>query len=129
MERPHFKVAHDPAGVTDQLWSVEDLVVLWEAYEQRRAEERRSAKREGKMVYLKSVLAGIAAVVIVAVASLFVGVAYLSLVYRRAGSGEIGWDPISLAKPGTWLLFVIAIFLAGFFLGVSSCHFKAAHNK
>jgi hypothetical protein len=26
------------AGVTDRLWSVEDLVVLWEAYEQRRAE-------------------------------------------------------------------------------------------
>lgn len=23
------------AGVTDRLWSVEDLVVLWEAYEQR----------------------------------------------------------------------------------------------
>jgi hypothetical protein len=26
------------AGVTDRLWSVEDLVVLWEVYEQRRAE-------------------------------------------------------------------------------------------
>jgi hypothetical protein len=26
------------AGVTDQLWSVEDLAALWEAYEQRRAE-------------------------------------------------------------------------------------------
>ena len=26
------------AGVTDRLWSVEDLVVLWESYEQRRAE-------------------------------------------------------------------------------------------
>jgi IS1 family transposase len=26
------------AGVTDRLWSVEDLVALWEAYEQRRAE-------------------------------------------------------------------------------------------
>lgn len=26
------------ARVTDRLWSVEDLVVLWEAYEQRRAE-------------------------------------------------------------------------------------------
>jgi len=29
------------AGVTDRLWSVEDLVALWEAYEQRRAERRR----------------------------------------------------------------------------------------
>jgi hypothetical protein len=26
------------AGVTDRLWSVEDLVALWEANEQRRAE-------------------------------------------------------------------------------------------
>jgi len=26
------------AGVTDRLWSVQDLVALWEAYEQRRAE-------------------------------------------------------------------------------------------
>jgi hypothetical protein len=26
------------AGVSDRLWSVEDLVSLWEAYEQRRAE-------------------------------------------------------------------------------------------
>jgi hypothetical protein len=26
------------AGVTDRLWSVEDLVALWEAYEQRRVE-------------------------------------------------------------------------------------------
>jgi hypothetical protein len=26
------------AGVTDQLWNVNDLVALWEAYEQRRAE-------------------------------------------------------------------------------------------
>jgi hypothetical protein len=25
-------------GVTDRLWSVKDLVALWEAYEQRRAE-------------------------------------------------------------------------------------------
>jgi len=26
------------AGVTDRLWSVEDLVALWESYEQQRAE-------------------------------------------------------------------------------------------
>jgi hypothetical protein len=28
------------ADVTDRLWSVEDLVALWEAYEQRRAERQ-----------------------------------------------------------------------------------------
>jgi hypothetical protein len=27
------------AGVTDRLWDVNDLVALWEAYEQRRAEK------------------------------------------------------------------------------------------
>jgi hypothetical protein len=31
------------AGVTDRLWSVEDLVALREAYEQRRAERVREA--------------------------------------------------------------------------------------
>jgi hypothetical protein len=31
----HFAMV---AGVTDRLWSVEDLVALWEAYEERRAE-------------------------------------------------------------------------------------------
>ena len=30
------------AGVTDRLWSVENLVALWEAYEQRRAERAAS---------------------------------------------------------------------------------------
>jgi hypothetical protein len=34
------------AGVTDRLWSVEDLVTLWEAYEQRRA-EREAWRLEG----------------------------------------------------------------------------------
>jgi hypothetical protein len=29
------------AGVTDRLWNVEDLVALWEVYEQRR--EKRAA--------------------------------------------------------------------------------------
>jgi hypothetical protein len=32
------------AGVTDQLWSVVDLVALWESYEQRGRKERRRRK-------------------------------------------------------------------------------------
>jgi len=34
------------ADVTDRLWSVEDLVTLWEAYEQRRRKGRHSARRK-----------------------------------------------------------------------------------
>jgi hypothetical protein len=33
------------AGVTDRLWSVEDLVALWEAYEQRRGGKTSSLRR------------------------------------------------------------------------------------
>jgi hypothetical protein len=34
----NFIKIHRTLRVTDRLWSVEDLVALWEAYEQRRAE-------------------------------------------------------------------------------------------
>jgi hypothetical protein len=44
------------------------------------------------MVYLKSVLAEIAALLVVAIASLFAILTYLSIIYRRAGSVAIGWD-------------------------------------
>jgi hypothetical protein len=34
------------AGVTNQLWDVDDLVALWESYEQRRRrKERRNSDR------------------------------------------------------------------------------------
>jgi len=69
------------------------------------------------MVILKSVLAGIAAVVLLAITSLFVMGVYLWI--RRppdtgADLGAVGWDPISLTKPATWLV-VVGIFLPGFF--------------
>jgi hypothetical protein len=34
------------AGVTDRLWGVKDLVALWEAYEQRRRNERREQRSD-----------------------------------------------------------------------------------
>ena len=68
------------------------------------------------MVFLKSILAGSAAVVVAVIASLIVMGVYL-WIHRPADtgadSGAVGWDPISLTKPGIWLL-VIAIFLVGF---------------
>ena len=65
------------------------------------------------MVYFKSVLAGIAAVVIAAFVYLFGMGAYYCIVYRPAGNEAIGWDPTSLLNLGTWVI-VIGIFLAGF---------------
>jgi hypothetical protein len=65
------------------------------------------------MIYVKSFLAGIAAVVIAAFAFLFGMGAYYWIVYRPIGNEAIGWDPISLANPVTWVT-VIGIFLAGF---------------
>jgi uncharacterized BrkB/YihY/UPF0761 family membrane protein len=68
------------------------------------------------MAFFKSLLAGVATVVLVAFAVPFVMVVYL-WIRRPAGtgsdSGTVGWDPISLAKPAP-LLIVIGIFLAGF---------------
>ena len=68
------------------------------------------------MVFLKSLLAGVAAVVLVAITLPFVIGLYMW--FHRppdmgADVGSIGWDPISLVKPAT-LLVVIGIFLIGF---------------
>jgi hypothetical protein len=69
------------------------------------------------MVYFKSVLAGLAALIIATVLSPFIVGIYISLVYKPAANesiGSIGWDPISFAKqPLCWLVAAL-IFLAGF---------------
>jgi hypothetical protein len=46
------------AGVTDRLWSVEDLVTLWEAYEQRRDRKSGSvnSQRETWKIFLGTML-------------------------------------------------------------------------
>ena len=81
------------------------------------------------MVILKSVLAGIAAVVLVAITSLFVMGVYLWI--RRppdtgADLGAVGWDPISLNKTCDMACCRRNI-SGGLLLGVSSCHAKVAH--
>ena len=66
------------------------------------------------MIFLKSMFAGIVAVFSVA-AVLFVGiVVYLMIAASKdQGDGAIGWDPISLVRPGP-VLVILAVFLAGF---------------
>jgi hypothetical protein len=75
------------------------------------------------MIYLKSAIAGIVAVFAAAILTLFAIVAYLSIAYRSTGNEAIGWDPVSLAKPLTWLV-VLGIYLAGFFW-----EFRRARSK
>jgi len=41
------------AGVTDRLWEVSDLVALWEAYEQRRAERAASLMKHVRQLPVK----------------------------------------------------------------------------
>jgi hypothetical protein len=68
------------------------------------------------MVFVKSLLAGVVAVVLLAFALSFV-MALLLWIRRPpntgADFGTVGWDPISLTKPAT-LFVVIGIFLVGF---------------
>jgi hypothetical protein len=66
------------------------------------------------MIYLKSIVAGLVAVFSVALL-FFVGVAIFLWVWASTehGEGSIGWDPISVIRPGP-LLIILAVFLAGF---------------
>jgi hypothetical protein len=66
------------------------------------------------VIYLKSVLAGIAAVFAASILTLFGIAAYLLIAYRSSGSVVIGWDPTAVAKPLPWFL-LVGTFLAGFF--------------
>ena len=62
------------------------------------------------MIYIKSLVAGIAAVVI---ATLLMGL-YLYIAYKPTDNEAIAWDPISLAhRPSAWLIAAV-IFIAGF---------------
>jgi hypothetical protein len=67
------------------------------------------------VIYLKSILVGLLAVVVAAILIVIVGVVYLSIASRPSETGVVGWDPVSLAKPLTWIGVVLGIFLIGFF--------------
>jgi hypothetical protein len=66
------------------------------------------------MVYFKSLLAGLTALIIATVLSPLIMGIYLYVVYRPAANEAIGWDPISFAKrPLIWLVAALT-FLTGF---------------
>jgi uncharacterized membrane protein YphA (DoxX/SURF4 family) len=66
------------------------------------------------VIYLKCTLAGFLAVLAAAVLTVIIVVVCLSFA-SRSSQTAIGWDPISLAKPLTWFVVVLAIFLVGFY--------------
>jgi hypothetical protein len=74
------------------------------------------------MIYVKSVLAGLLAVFVASILILLAVIAYMSIVYN-VGGGSIGWDPISLTSPFTWLV-NLAIFFGGFFWEFRRCRSK-----
>ena len=65
------------------------------------------------MVYLKSLIAGIAVLLITMVVAIFASGLYMYFASRSTEDGAIGWDPISLKKPLIWI-FAILIFAGGF---------------
>jgi hypothetical protein len=67
------------------------------------------------MIYFKSTLAGLLAVLATAILTVIVVMLYLAIASHSSETGAVGWDPISLAKPLTWIGVVLGIFLVGFF--------------
>lgn len=67
------------------------------------------------MVYLKSFLVGVAAVIAAIVLSLVAMSVYLGIVYKPTGNEAIGWDPISLVPQSPWVTAItVLIFATGF---------------
>jgi hypothetical protein len=68
------------------------------------------------MIYVKSIVAGLLALIVVPVCLLFivvVGMVIYTLVHPPSGEGSIGWDPISLVRmnPMLWSIPVIVFFM------------------
>jgi hypothetical protein len=67
------------------------------------------------MIYLKSVIAGIAALIISAALFPIVGILLYTLIARPQADSAIGWDPVSAAKSPTVWLIALIVFSAGFY--------------
>lgn len=67
------------------------------------------------MIYFRCTVAGFLAVLAAAILTVIVVMVGLLIASRSTETGAIGWDPISLARPFTWLVIVLGIFLSGFF--------------
>jgi hypothetical protein len=69
------------------------------------------------MVYLKSLLAGFAALLaFIFLVMLCILIVLAVLSYRSHGDGASGWDPIFLMHTRVgWLVLAVAVFGAGFF--------------
>jgi hypothetical protein len=66
------------------------------------------------MIYVKCTLAGLLAVLAAFVLLVIAVVVVLTIASRSLQSsqgGSVGWDPISLARPFTWLAAVVGILL------------------
>jgi hypothetical protein len=66
------------------------------------------------MIYVKSILAGLLAVLSGTILLAIVVVVGISILSRSSQDGSVGWDPIALARPLTWLVAILGIFLIGF---------------
>jgi len=65
------------------------------------------------MIYLKSIVAGLVAVLSVTVLFVIGVVITLLISAKKEGEGAIGWDPVALFRPVPMII-VLAIFVAGF---------------
>jgi hypothetical protein len=68
------------------------------------------------MIYVKSILAGLLALIVLPVCLLVivvVGMVIYAAVHPTSGEGSIGWDPISLVRmnPMLWSIPVIVFFM------------------
>jgi hypothetical protein len=69
------------------------------------------------VVYAKSLVAGVAAVLLATMLLPFVMAMYARIVYKPFGDEVVGWDPVGLAKwPVAWVVATL-IFLIGFVWG------------